>query len=215
MAMKAAVAGLLAATTCANAQNITSIFDFTDLVDIHGNPTNTTQYAGNVALVINVASFWGETAPQYTAMSQLFYQFRDEKFVILAFPCNQYENQEPNSNAWIENFVQIQGPKHTCGLGYCNWNGTFPYPMFAKANVKPDWCTADPSTSCTASSKECCSKNDAVWKWLAELYPGQKNEPSWNFAGKHLFDKTGKPVKYINDGSYDPTKLAPLIQSLL
>ena len=86
--------------------------------------------------------------------------------------------------------------------------------MLAKANVKADWCTADPATSCTSASKECCSKNDAVWKWLADLYPGPKNVPTWNFV-KHIFDKTGKPVQYINDDAYDPAKLAPLIQSLL
>mmetsp|Transcript_1673 Transcript_1673/g.2180 ORF Transcript_1673/g.2180 Transcript_1673/m.2180 type:complete len:152 (-) Transcript_1673:86-541(-) len=148
----------------------------------------------------------------YTGMSELFYQFRDHPFKVLAFPCNQYGSQEPFSNSWIRNFTSGTG-EHKCGANYCNWNGTFPYPMFAKANVKPGWCTEDPATSCTASSSKCCSKNDEVWKWINSLYPNQV--PKWNFAGKHLFDKSGHPVKYINDESYDPAKLAPLIQSLL
>mmetsp|Transcript_1673 Transcript_1673/g.2181 ORF Transcript_1673/g.2181 Transcript_1673/m.2181 type:complete len:84 (-) Transcript_1673:554-805(-) len=37
--------------------NYSSIFDFNDLVDIDGNPSNTSQYKGNVILAINVASF--------------------------------------------------------------------------------------------------------------------------------------------------------------
>lgn len=150
----------------------------------------------------------------YTGMAQLFYQFRNQKFTILAFPCNQFGNQEPKSNSWIESFVRGDG-EHNCGLGYCNWNGTFPYPLFAKANVKPDWCTENPVTSCTPASTVCCSKNDVVWQWLAQVYPGAANEPSWNFAGKHIFDKTGKPVKYINDATYNPADLAPLITQLL
>lgn len=59
MALLLAMSSLLAASaaSAASAANITSIFDFTDLVDIEGKPTNTSQYAGNVVLVINVASF--------------------------------------------------------------------------------------------------------------------------------------------------------------
>eukprot|EP00056_Hartaetosiga_gracilis_P022534 m.31324 g.31324 ORF g.31324 m.31324 type:complete len:157 (-) comp9694_c0_seq1:771-1241(-) len=150
----------------------------------------------------------------YEGMSELGKTFAGQPFQILAFPCNQFNHQEPKSNSWIKNFVKGSTTNHKCGLVYCDWKGTFPYPMFAKANVKPDWCTADPSTSCTASSTECCSKNDAVWKWLANDIVN-KDYPSWNFAGKHLFDKCGNHQMYVNDATYNPTKLTPYIQSLL
>lgn len=148
----------------------------------------------------------------YTGMSELYYRFRDQPFVILAFPSNDFGHQEPNSNSWIEKFVRGTG-EHKCGLVYCNWNGTFPYPLFSKCNVKPDWCTVDPAKGCTPDSKDCCSKNEKVWQWLNEKYPNQL--PKWNFAGKHLFGKDGQPIKYINDETYDPFKLAGDIQAAL
>eukprot|EP00043_Microstomoeca_roanoka_P029925 m.23834 g.23834 ORF g.23834 m.23834 type:complete len:154 (-) comp9571_c1_seq1:104-565(-) len=147
----------------------------------------------------------------YEGMSQLYEEFSGEPFTILAFPCNQFGGQEPKSNAWIESFVRGNGT-HKCGLPYCNWKGYFPYPLLAKCNVKPNWCSSDPTTSCTSSSSACCSKNDVVWKWLNSLYG---EVPKWNFAGKHIFDKCGNPKGYINDETYNPVKLAPYIKTLL
>ena len=39
------------------ADNTTSLFSFTGLVDIEGRPVNLNRYSGNVTFVINVASF--------------------------------------------------------------------------------------------------------------------------------------------------------------
>eukprot|EP00055_Hartaetosiga_balthica_P002582 m.4504 g.4504 ORF g.4504 m.4504 type:complete len:155 (-) comp2240_c0_seq1:992-1456(-) len=148
----------------------------------------------------------------YEGMSVLGNLYKGKPFQILAFPSNQFNSQEPKSNSWIDNFVKGNTTNHKCGLVYCDWKGTFPYPLFAKCNVKPSWCSSDPTTSCTSSSTTCCSKNDEVWKWL----DGMGNAPpSWNFAGKHLFDKCGNPQLYINDATYDPQKLAPYIDKLL
>lgn len=154
----------------------------------------------------------------YTGLSKLTQQYAGKPFVVLMFPCNQYMNQEPHANNVIEKFVRGSG-KHSCGLIYCNWNGELNpnWPLFAKCNVKPDWCTGG-DADCSASSSKCCSKNDAVWKWLNELYPGNPPSggvPKWNWAGKHLFDASGKPYKYINDETLDPVKLSPDIDHLL
>eukprot|EP00049_Salpingoeca_infusionum_P017295 m.352451 g.352451 ORF g.352451 m.352451 type:complete len:157 (-) comp16524_c0_seq1:415-885(-) len=150
----------------------------------------------------------------YEGMSKLYTKYAGKPFTIFAFPCNQFGSQEPNANSWIENFVRGNGT-HKCGLSYCNWKGYFPYPLLAKSNVKPDWCTENPATSCTAASKKCCSKNDVVWKWMSQLYPNKSDVVSWNFAGKHLFDKCGNPQLYINDATFDPYNLAPKIDELL
>ena len=150
----------------------------------------------------------------YQGMSKLAERYAGKPFTIFAFPSNQFASQEPKSNEWIEHFVRGKGT-HKCGLVYCNWKGYFPYPLLAKCNVKPDWCSKDPSTSCTASSSSCCSKNDQVWKWLAELYPTDKDVPKWNFAAKHVFDKCGNPQVYINDETLDPYNLSSYIDDLL
>lgn len=148
----------------------------------------------------------------YTGMSKLAEVFKGQPFTVLAFPCNQFGKQEPKANSWVEDFVRGDGSHH-CGLIYCDWKGYFPYPLFAKCNVKADWCTADPAKSCTASSSDCCSTNDRVWQWIEALHPGVT--PKWNFAGKNLFDRCGKLAGYVNDETLDPYDLRNNITALL
>lgn len=60
-------------------------------------------YAGNVLLIINVASYCGYT-PQYSGLEKLNQNYRDAGLRILAFPCNDFGAQEPGSNAEIVEF---------------------------------------------------------------------------------------------------------------
>lgn len=78
-----------------------------DLVvkDIDGNEVNLSKYQGQVVLVVNVASKCGLTK-QYKELEALYDQFGDKGFVILGFPCNQFMNQEPGSEAEIKQFCQ-------------------------------------------------------------------------------------------------------------
>ena len=96
----------------------TSIYDFT-MKSIDGKPTSLGDFKGKVVLVVNVASQCGYT-PQYKGLEGLYEKYKDQGFVILGFPSNDFE-QEPGSNAEIKQF---------CSLKY---NVTFP--MFAKIGV--------------------------------------------------------------------------------
>ena len=53
-------------------------------------------YAAKVTLIVNTASKCGFT-PQYEGLQKLYEHYRDRGFVVLAFPCNQFRNQEPGS----------------------------------------------------------------------------------------------------------------------
>lgn len=64
-------------------------------------------YRGKVLLIVNTASYCGFT-PQYRELQKLYEQFDAQQFAILAFPCNQFGKQEPNSNAEIVEFCQTQ-----------------------------------------------------------------------------------------------------------
>jgi glutathione peroxidase len=64
-------------------------------------------YQGKVLLIVNVASQCGYT-PQYKGMEELYQQFKDQGFEILAFPCNDYGMQEPGSNAEIQQFCETR-----------------------------------------------------------------------------------------------------------
>jgi glutathione peroxidase len=102
-----------------------SVYNFT-LPSIDGEPTSLASYKGKVILLVNVASRCGFT-PQYSALESLYEKYKDQGFVILGFPANNFGGQEPGTNAEIKSF---------CTLKY---NVTFP--MFAKVSVKGDDCT--------------------------------------------------------------------------
>lgn len=98
---------------------MTTAFDFS-AVDIDGQPQALAQYAGNVLLVVNVASQCGFT-PQYAGLEQLWRRYRERGLVVLGFPCDQFGHQEPGDEAEIRSF---------CSLRY-----EVDFPMFAKVDV--------------------------------------------------------------------------------
>lgn len=71
--------------------------------DIDGKSVNLSDYKGKVLLIVNVASYCGFTK-QYTGLEQIYKQYKDKGFEILAFPCNQFGQQEPGTNEEIKNF---------------------------------------------------------------------------------------------------------------
>lgn len=110
----AAQEGLLMAARSPN------LYDFT-LNDIDGKPVNLGQYKGKVLLVVNTASFCGNT-PQYSDLQSLYEQYGEKGFEILAFPANNFGQQEPGTNEEIKSFC------------YTKYSLTFP--LFSKISVK-------------------------------------------------------------------------------
>ncbi|MFC1898260.1 glutathione peroxidase [Candidatus Cloacimonadota bacterium] len=97
-----------------------SIYDFT-LDDIRGKLVNLSEYKGMVVLIVNVASKCGFTY-QYDGLEKLYETYKDQGFVILGFPANDFLKQEPGSNEEIASFCRL------------NYGVTFP--MFSKISVK-------------------------------------------------------------------------------
>lgn len=97
-----------------------SIYDFT-VKDIDGSDVKLEQYKDKVVMIVNVASKCGFT-PQYEGLQKIYSQYKEQGFVILGFPANNFLSQEPGTNEEI---------KHFCSL---NYNVTFP--MFSKISVK-------------------------------------------------------------------------------
>lgn len=71
--------------------------------DIDGKEVNLSDYKNKVLLIVNVASFCGYTK-QYSGLQDLYENYKEKGFEILAFPCNQFGNQEPGTNEEIKNF---------------------------------------------------------------------------------------------------------------
>jgi glutathione peroxidase len=97
-----------------------SIYDFT-LPSIDGKPLPLSTFKGKVVLVVNVASRCGYT-PQYSALESTYEKFKDQGFVIVGFPANNFGGQEPGTNQEIKTFCQTK------------YSVTFP--MYGKVSVK-------------------------------------------------------------------------------
>ncbi len=76
-----------------------SIYDFT-VKDYKGNEVSLEQYKGKVLLVVNTATKCGFT-PQYDGLEALYKKYKDQGFVILDFPCNQFFKQAPGTSEEI------------------------------------------------------------------------------------------------------------------
>ncbi|XP_043718304.1 probable phospholipid hydroperoxide glutathione peroxidase [Telopea speciosissima] len=85
-------------------KNPGSIHDFT-VKDAKENDVDLSTYKGKVLLIVNVASKCGLTKSNYTELTKLYEKYRDQGLEILAFPCNQFSEEEPGSNEEILEFV--------------------------------------------------------------------------------------------------------------
>lgn len=99
-----------------------SIYDV-PLKDIDGNSTTLKPYEGKVLLIVNVASQCGYT-PQYAALEALYSKYKGQGLVVLGFPCNQFNGQEPGTDAEIKQF--------------CSSKYGVTFPLFDKIEVNGD-----------------------------------------------------------------------------
>ena len=83
-----------------------SVLDFT-MNTIDGKPQPLTAYKGKVLMIINTASECGFT-PQYETLEKLYEKYKDKGFRILAFPANNFGEQEPGTNSEIKTFCSTK-----------------------------------------------------------------------------------------------------------
>ncbi|CAM4675712.1 unnamed protein product [Leuciscus chuanchicus] len=76
------------------------------VVNSRGRLVSLDKYRGSVSLVVNVASECGYTDEHYKDLQQLQKDFGPFHFNVLAFPCNQFGQQEPGSDKEIDSFVR-------------------------------------------------------------------------------------------------------------
>jgi glutathione peroxidase len=108
--------------TSASTFAASGIYSFT-LPSIDGQPMPLADFKGKVILVVNVASRCGFT-PQYTGLEALYKKYKDQGFVILGFPANNFGGQEPGTNQEIKTF--------------CSTKYSVTFPIYSKVSVKGD-----------------------------------------------------------------------------
>ncbi|MFM7095485.1 MAG: glutathione peroxidase [Actinomycetota bacterium] len=146
---------------------------------IDGKSSSLNDFAGNVLLVVNVASKCGLT-PQYEALEKIYEDKKDKGFAVLGFPANNFGAQEPGSNAEIAEF---------CSLTY-----SVKFPMFEKISVVGD--DQHPLyKELTSAAPRAQGDPDAFRDRLKGfgMTPNQDPDVLWNFE-KFLVGKNGDVV---------------------
>ncbi|KAL9182927.1 hypothetical protein ACHAXT_004206 [Thalassiosira profunda] len=110
--------------------HITSFFEL-DAEDIDEKVTKFEQFKGKVTVVTNVASYCGYTESHYRGLVQLYNQFKGSPigFNILAFPCNQFGEQEPEQCPKIKRFAKSKGVEFTM-MNKVDVNGIDAHPVY-------------------------------------------------------------------------------------
>lgn len=66
----------------------------------------TPQFKDTVVLIVNTASECGFTS-QYAGLQKLYTQYKDRGLTVIAYPSNNFGNQEPGTNEEISNFCKV------------------------------------------------------------------------------------------------------------
>lgn len=125
---------------------------------ISGEDVLMSEYKGKVVLIVNTASKCGFTK-QYEGLEELYEKYKDQGFVILGFPCNQFGAQEPGGNEEIKNF--------------CTSTFSVTFPMMSKIDVNGD--DADPLYKFLKKEKGGILADEIKWNFTKFLIDREGN----------------------------------------
>ncbi len=91
--------------------------------DLSGESFDFSTLKGKKIMVVNTASECGLT-PQYEQLQAIYEKYKDKNLVIIGFPANNFDAQEPGSDKEI--------------AAFCTKNYGVTFPMMSKISVKGD-----------------------------------------------------------------------------
>jgi len=137
----------------------------------------------------------------YDQDNALMSTYGSQGFTVLGFPCAQFDNQEPGTNAEIPDCLKYVRP----GNGY-----VAQFPLFSKSDVNGQHTSLVYKflkVRCKAPSPLIGNPQYIQW------YPVMTNDITWNFE-KFLLDRNGNVYKRYTP-STDPALLVDDIEYLL
>ncbi len=160
---------------------VTSIYNFS-CEDSSGNTVNLSDFRGKTLLIVNTASKCGFT-PQYDGLQSLQEKFDSEQFSVLAFPCNQFGDQEPGTDSEIQEF--------------CSLNFKTTFPVFSKIDVNGE--NAHPLYKFLCSEKKGVLGSKQI-KWnFTKFLINSSGEPVARYGSTTAPDKISEDIdKLIN-----------------
>ncbi len=129
-----------------------SIHEF-KVENINGEEFDFSSLKGKKIMVVNTASKCGLT-PQYEKLEALYQKYKNDNFIIIGFPSNDFMGQEPGSNEEI--------------IAFCKKNYGVSFPMMSKVKVKGnDKC--DIYSFLTSKSQNGLEDNKVQWNFQKYL----------------------------------------------
>ncbi len=165
-----------------------TIYDF-EVKDAEGNTVSLSEYKDKVLLIVNSATECGFT-PQYNQLTEIYNEFKNDGFIILDFPCNQFGNQAPGTATEI---------KEACRLNFL-----VEYPIFDKIDVNGE--NEDPLYTYLKEEqpfKDITGKGAGKLKLVVKAKDWDyknNNDIKWNFT-KFLVNREGNVVN-----RFEPTE---------
>ena len=153
--------------------------------DGEGQEVKMKQYKGKVLLIVNTATRCGFT-PQYTELENIYEKYHGQGLEILDFPCNQFGQQAPGTNAEIHNFCTANFNIQFEQFDKIDVNGPEASPLFTFLKSQQGFSGFDTNDRRGKAMHEMMLKRDKDY--------AQKSDIKWNFT-KFLVDRKGRVVK--------------------
>ncbi|CCW70184.1 unnamed protein product [Phytomonas sp. Hart1] len=106
-----------------------SIYDF-QVNDLDHKPYNLLQHKGHPLLIYNVASRCGYSNGGYKTSMALYTKYKNTGFTVLAFPCNQFNGQEPGTDEEIKATICTKFKAEFPIMEKVEVNGKNEHPLF-------------------------------------------------------------------------------------
>ena len=161
---------------------MTKIYDFKALTS-KGKEMDFSEFEGKVLLIVNTASKCGFT-PQFAELEELNKKYRDKGLVIIGFPCNQFKEQDPEGDAQIEEFCQLNYGVTFQIMKKIDVNGPAAEPIFEYLKEQAP----------TEEYKGLKAKATQVLLKTLSKSVEKDSDIKWNFT-KFLISKDGEMIK--------------------
>jgi len=161
-----------------------SVYDFTaETAD--GQTVSLDTYKGNVLLIVNTASECRFT-PQLEDLQKLYGKYQSRGFVILGFPCNQFDHQAPGSSQEEARYCRIHYGVKFPMFAKIEVNGENAHPLFQYLKNEAPFQGFDETNPVAQLMKK------MIMEKFPEYYIG--DQIKWNFT-KFLVDRDGRVVR--------------------
>ncbi|MDO5826173.1 MAG: glutathione peroxidase [Methanosphaera sp.] len=167
-----------------------NVYDF-KVKDADGNTVALSDYKDKILLIVNSATECGFT-PQYNQLAEIYNEFKDEGFVILDFPCNQFGQQAPGTATEIKEACRIKFLVEYPIFDKIDVNGENEDPLYTYLKEEKTFEGFDEEHELTPRIKEVVSSIDADYENNSDI--------KWNFT-KFLVNRKGEVVE-----RFEPTK---------